>query len=90
VTHRPRLDGVGQNQKSAQKLAYTGYGPIRAGAWGALDPNDELVNQPLAFLKKRMPKGLGHHAFPDMADANWGDIVAVQPLTHAKESSRTR
>ena len=58
---------------------YTGYGPIRAGAWGALDPNDELVNQALVFLEKGMPKGLGpyfsaHQTFPDTADANWGEI----------------
>ncbi len=58
---------------------YTGYGPVRAGAWGALDPHDELVNQSLAFLEKGMPKGLGpyfgaHKQFPDTADVNWGKI----------------
>jgi hypothetical protein len=66
---------------------YTGYGPIRAGAWGALDPNDELVNQALAFLDKGMPKGLGpyfsaHQAFPDTADANWGDISDASAPRH--------
>jgi hypothetical protein len=38
---------------------YTGYGPLRAGAWGAWDPNDELVDQALAFLESGMPKGRG-------------------------------
>jgi hypothetical protein len=38
---------------------YTGYGPLRAGAWGALDPYDELVNQSLAFLEAGMPRGEG-------------------------------
>jgi hypothetical protein len=33
----------------------TGYGPLRAGALGALDPNGELVDQALAFLKSGRP-----------------------------------
>jgi hypothetical protein len=65
---------------------YTGYGPLRAGACGALDPNDELVNQTLAFLEAGMPKGQGayfsahHTALAEArgrrpsADANWADI----------------
>lgn len=40
---------------------YTGYGPLRAGAWGALDPHDELVNQALAFVEAGRPKGEGHY-----------------------------
>jgi hypothetical protein len=40
---------------------YTGYGPLRAGAWGALDPHDELVDQALAFLEAGMPKGEGFY-----------------------------
>lgn len=40
---------------------YTGYGPLRAGAWGALDPHDELVDQALAFLEAGMPKGKGFY-----------------------------
>ncbi|MBI2301033.1 MAG: hypothetical protein HYU66_19145 [Armatimonadetes bacterium] len=58
---------------------YTGYGPLRAGAWGALEPHDELVDQSLAFLEAGMPRGEGpyfgaQNQFPDLADANWGDI----------------
>lgn len=57
----------------------TGYGPLRAGAWGAFDPHDELVDQALEFLEAGMPKGEGayfsaHLANPDTADANWADI----------------
>jgi hypothetical protein len=40
---------------------YTSYGPLRAGAWGALDPDDELVNQALAFIKAGLPKGEGFY-----------------------------
>lgn len=35
----------------------TGYGPLRAGGLGALDPNDELVDQALAFLEAGRPTG---------------------------------
>jgi len=65
---------------------YTGYGPLRAGALGALDPHDELVDQTLAFLEAGMPKGEGPyfsaHAAAlaeaagrrPTADANWADV----------------
>jgi hypothetical protein len=57
---------------------YTGYSPIRAGAWGALEPDDEMVSQSLAFLEAGMPKGEGPyfsaHQNSDTADANWADI----------------
>jgi len=35
----------------------TGYGPLRAGGVGALDPHDELVDQALAFLEAGRPTG---------------------------------
>jgi hypothetical protein len=35
----------------------TGYGPLRAGGLGALDPHDELVDQALAFLEEGRPSG---------------------------------
>jgi hypothetical protein len=65
----------------------TGYGPIRAGAWGALDPHDELVEQSLAFLEQGMPQGEGpyfsaHNQYPDIADANWADISDPQSARH--------
>jgi len=65
---------------------YTGYGPVRAGALGALDPHDELVSQSLTFLEAGMPKGQGAYfgahrtALAEAAggrpnaDANWADI----------------
>ena len=60
---------------------YTGYGPVRAGAWGALDPNDELVNQSLAFLEAGMPKGEGYYfrlagtrSCDPTADRNFADV----------------
>lgn len=40
---------------------YTGYGPARAGAWGAFDPHDELVDQTLAFIDSGLPKGQGYY-----------------------------
>ncbi|MBI4586245.1 MAG: hypothetical protein HY717_19720 [Planctomycetes bacterium] len=73
---------------------YTGYGPLRAGAWGALDPKDPLVDQALAFLEAGMPKGQGayfsaHQAAlaeaggrRPAADANWADISDPQAQRH--------
>ncbi len=40
---------------------YTCVGPIRAGAWGALDPDDELVDQSLAFIDAGLPQGQGYY-----------------------------
>jgi len=40
---------------------YTGYGPARAGAWGAFDPHDELVDQTLAFIDAGLPKRQGFY-----------------------------
>lgn len=58
---------------------YTGYGPLRAGAWGALDPEDPLVKQSLAYLEAGMPAGEGAEFSglsqnADIADANFADI----------------
>ncbi|MEW6073764.1 MAG: hypothetical protein AB1726_14360 [Planctomycetota bacterium] len=58
---------------------YTGYGPLRAGAWGAFDPFDPLVEDALAFLETGMPKGEGPYfslspASMEIADLNWADI----------------
>jgi hypothetical protein len=66
---------------------YTGYGPLRAGAWGALDPHDELVDQSLAFLEVGMPQGEGpyfgaHTQYADLADINWADISDPQAERH--------
>jgi hypothetical protein len=40
---------------------YTCVGPVRAGAWGALDPHDELVDQTLAFIDAGLPRGPGYY-----------------------------
>lgn len=58
---------------------YTGYGPLRAGAYGALDPYDTLVDQSLAYLDAGMPKGEGAMfaesvTKADTADSNWADV----------------
>jgi hypothetical protein len=55
---------------------YTGYGPLRAGAWGALEPHDELVDQAIAFLEAGMPKGEGFYfgQAADTADVNFQDV----------------
>jgi hypothetical protein len=73
---------------------YTGYSPLRAGAWGALDPQDELVTQSLAFLEAGMPKGQGAYfgayqtALAEAAggrptaDANWADVSDPAAARH--------
>jgi hypothetical protein len=57
---------------------YTGYSPTRAGAFGALDPHDDLVDQALAYLEAGMPKGEGAYfsnpAQADNADINFAPI----------------
>jgi len=40
---------------------YTCVGPTRAGAWGALDPHDELVDQTLAVIDAGFPQGQGYY-----------------------------
>ena len=56
---------------------YAPWGPLRAGAWGALDPHDELVDQTLAFLAAGLPaadtsrRGVCMHFSPRTADENW-------------------
>jgi hypothetical protein len=57
---------------------YTGYSATRAGAWGALDPRDKLVDQALAYLEAGMPKGEGAYfdskVYQDTANVNLADI----------------
>jgi len=60
---------------------YTGYGPLRAGAWGALDPHDPLVDEALAFLEAGLPHGAGRSILRewgayagDTADRNFADV----------------
>ncbi len=40
---------------------YMYSGPVRAGAWGAFDPHDELVDQTLAFLAAGLPRDKGYY-----------------------------
>ncbi len=58
---------------------YTGYGPLRCGAWGVFDPHDEIVDQALVVLEAGFPRGEGAYfsapaTYPDLADRNWADI----------------
>jgi hypothetical protein len=56
---------------------YTGYSATRAGAWGALDPHDELVDQTIACLEAGMPKGQGAYfstATATNADVNFNAV----------------
>jgi hypothetical protein len=65
---------------------YSGYSPVRAGAWGAIDPFDDLIDQSLAFLEAGMPKGEGAYfdlgAYPDTANANLADISDPKAERH--------
>lgn len=56
---------------------YTGYGPLRAGAWGALDPHDELVEQALTFLEAGMPRGEGYYFGDRDYQDKYGRLVAA-------------
>lgn len=69
---------------------YTGYGPLRAGCSGALDPGDPLVDQALAFLEAGLPRGEGafmgldyyHHFTPGTADDNFADVSDPKAERH--------
>jgi hypothetical protein len=66
---------------------YTGYSAVRAGAWGALDPFDDLVSWSLAFLEAGMPKGEGAYydanlPKSEIADVNWADISRPDEERH--------
>jgi hypothetical protein len=67
---------------------YTGYGPLRAGAWGALDPQDELVNQSLAFLEAGMPKGDGYYI--GIAKNDFGQPTADENFRDISDHSANR
>ena len=54
---------------------YAGYGPLRAGGLGALDPHDALVDQTLAFLEAGRPT-----ANPVQRECFWQHYV--EPETH--------
>jgi hypothetical protein len=62
-------------------------GPVRAGAMGAFDPRDQLVDQALAFVDNGMPKGEGSYFAKsvygtDIADRNWADISDPEADRH--------
>lgn len=68
---------------------YSGYGPARAGAWGALDPHDELVDQTMAFLDAGIPKNQGFYLEVRRdrfghanADENFRDVSDPQASRH--------
>lgn len=72
---------------------YTGYGPVRAGAWGALDPHDELVNQALEFLEAGMPKGEGFYFRPDGGETmkdKFGRFVAARNFADVSDPNAAR
>ncbi|MFZ1932584.1 MAG: hypothetical protein WCB27_09575 [Thermoguttaceae bacterium] len=54
---------------------YSGYSATRAGAWGALDPHDKLVDEVLAFMDAGMPRGEGYYLSlaANTADMNLAD-----------------
>jgi hypothetical protein len=74
VPYVPR--DVGELDWAKVDWTITGYGPLRAGTWGALDPHDELVDLSLAFLEAGLPQGEGFYMNirEGTADENWKDI----------------
>ncbi|MCC6445407.1 MAG: hypothetical protein IT210_18345 [Armatimonadetes bacterium] len=53
IPFAPRL--VDEPDWASVDWTYTGYGPLRAGGLGALDPDDGLVSQALAFAETGRP-----------------------------------
>lgn len=59
---------------------YTSYGPGRAGAVGAIEPDDELIDQFISFLEAGFPKC--HNLIDprnDSAEQSWYDVSAFAP-----------
>jgi hypothetical protein len=69
---------------------YTGYGPLRAGAVGALNPNDELVDQSLAFLEAGMPKGEGFYFKEEDYRDELGRFVAAHNFSDVSQPDAPR
>jgi hypothetical protein len=67
---------------------YTGYGPLRAGAWGALDPHDELVTQGLAFVESGMPKGQGMYL--KLVNNSYGQPTADENFVDVNDPAADR
>ncbi|HBO45222.1 MAG TPA: hypothetical protein DD670_15100 [Planctomycetaceae bacterium] len=76
IPYVPRL--VQELDWAKPDWTYTGYSAVRAGAWGAFDPHDELVDQALAFLDAGLPRGEGYYftgtAKSDNSDRNLVDV----------------
>lgn len=72
---------------------YSGYSAVRAGAWGALDPDDELVEHALEFLYAGMPKGEGYYFRPDdhetMKD-KFGRFIAARNFADVSDPDAPR
>jgi hypothetical protein len=71
---------------------YTWGSLVRAGAYGALDPHDELVDQALQFLEVGMPKGEGFYFNPDdkyMKD-KFGRFIAAQNFADVSDPHASR
>lgn len=80
---------TGELDWSGVDWTYTAFGPLRCGAWGALDPHDELVDQSLAFLEAGLPKGEGFYFKPAKnhfgqatADDNFRDVADPDARRH--------
>lgn len=73
----PRM--VTEPDWAAVDWTYAGYGPLRAGGLGAIDPHDPLIDQTLAFLEAGRPTGQG--TVPIFAPTKMG----LSPLTGERE-----
>jgi hypothetical protein len=82
IPYMPRM--VQELDWAKPDWTYTGYGPLRAGAYGALDPFDPMVDQALAYLEAGMPKGQGHYIDNHLgtADDNWLAVNDRQAPRH--------
>ncbi|MFI5384723.1 MAG: hypothetical protein ACHQ50_01250, partial [Fimbriimonadales bacterium] len=81
----PRV--VGELDWAKVDWTYTLLGPMRDGAWGALDPHDKMVDWSLAFCEAGMPKGQGAYfnesvRTSEIGDINWADITQPDAPRH--------
>jgi hypothetical protein len=67
---------------------YTTFGPLRAGAWGAIDPHDELIDQSLAFVETGMPKGDGYYL--ELVKNEFGQLTADENFRDVNDPASSR
>jgi hypothetical protein len=75
---------------TAVDWTYTWGSLIRAGAYGALEPHDELVDQALGFVEGGMPKGQGYYFNLQSYQDKFGRFIAAHNFADVSDPAAAR